>query len=88
MKKLPKNRNFTSHSWFDKNKILIGTDRGELFIVGPVGNNFEVKKNYVNVFNEPQTELAVSAIAVTSKGFIMGSNRGHFSYWLKKEENE
>lgn len=40
VKKLPKSRNFTVHSWFDKTKILIGTDRGELFMVGPVGNNF------------------------------------------------
>ena len=52
VKKLPKNRNFTIHRWFDKNKILIGTDRGELYMVGSVGNNYEVKKNYVNVFNE------------------------------------
>lgn len=28
IKKLPKNRNFTIHSWFDKTKILTGTDRG------------------------------------------------------------
>ena len=28
IKKLPKNRNFTVHVWFDKTKILIGTDRG------------------------------------------------------------
>lgn len=88
VKKLPKNRNFTIHKWFDKNKILIGTDRGELFIVGPVGNNFEVKKNYVNVFNQPQLELSVSELTVLSKGFILGSNLGHFSFWLKKEESE
>jgi len=50
VKKLPKTRNFTAHAWFDKTKILIGTDRGELFMVGPVGNNFEVKRHFNNVF--------------------------------------
>lgn len=28
IKNLPKTRNFTTHAWFDKAKILLGTDRG------------------------------------------------------------
>lgn len=50
VKKLPKQRNFTAHAWFDKTKIILGTDRGELFMIGPVGNNFEVKRHLGNVF--------------------------------------
>jgi hypothetical protein len=89
VKKLPKTRNYTVHSWFDKTKILVGTDRGELFIIGPVGNNYEVKRNFANIFNDPkQTELSITEIAVLNKGFILGSSQGHFSLWVKKEENE
>ena len=88
MKKLPKNRIFTAHSWFDKTKILLGTEREELFMVGPVGNTYEVKRNFANVFSQELLELRVSAIGVFNRGFILGSNRGHFSLWLKKEENE
>lgn len=52
VKNLPKQRNFVAHAWFDKTKILIGTDRGELYMVGSVGNNFEVKKELArNVFS-------------------------------------
>ena len=88
IKKLPKSRNYTVHSWFDKTKILIGTDRGELFMVGPVGTNYEVKKNYANVFNCSNLDMGIMEIGVLSKGFILGSSQAHFSLWIKKEENE
>lgn len=61
-------------------------------MVGPVGNNFEVKRHLGNVFT-PETpssalvdtaELALSAICVFSKGFIVGSSRGYFSLWMKR----
>lgn len=57
-------------------------------MIGPVGNNYEVKRNFSNIFNDQQTDLAVSEIGVLGKGFILGSNQGHFSLWIKKEENE
>lgn len=89
MKKLPKTRNFTAHGWFDKTKILVGTDRGELFMIGPVGNNFEVKRHFNNVFAlEPGYDAGVSAMYVFSKGFILGSNHGNFSLWVKKDQDE
>lgn len=57
-------------------------------MVGPVGTNYEVKKNYANVFNCNNIEFAVMEIGILNKGFILGSNQGHFSLWIKKEESE
>lgn len=61
-------------------------------MVGPVGNNFEVKRHLGNVFtNEPLevgAELALTAICVFTKGFIVGSSKGMFSLWMKREEGE
>jgi len=31
-------------------------------------------------------DLSLTAICVFSKGFIVGSGKGHFSLWMKKEE--
>jgi hypothetical protein len=84
VKKLPKNRIFTAHSWFDKTKILLGTERGELFMIGPVGNNYEVKRNFAHVFSQHIFDLSVTSIGVFNRGFILGSNKGHFSLWMKK----
>jgi len=54
-------------------------------MIGPVGNNFEVKRQFNNVFGlEPNYDVGVSAICVFSKGFILGSTKGHFSLWVKK----
>lgn len=88
VKKLPKNRNFTEHTWCEKTKILLGTDRGEIFLVGPIGNSYEVKREFLNAFNEPSPEISVTAICPFSKGFILGSDQGKFALWVKKEDNE
>lgn len=69
--------------WFDKTKILIGTDRGELFMVGPVGNNFEVKRHLTNVFGDIGHECAITSLYAFTRGFIIASEEGHFSLWLK-----
>ena len=29
-------------------------------MVGPVGNNYEVKRNFTNVFNDQQAEISIS----------------------------
>jgi hypothetical protein len=52
-----------------------------------------VKRHLGNVFtSEPfgdsSLDLSLSAICVFSKGFIVGSSRGYFSLWMKKEEGE
>ena len=62
-------------------------------MIGPVGNNFEVKRHLGNVFTseplvDPSIDLSLSAICVFSKGFIVGSSRGFFSLWMKREEGE
>jgi hypothetical protein len=54
-------------------------------MIGPVGNNFEVKRHFNNVFAiDPTNDVGVSSICVFSKGFILGSSKGHFSLWIKK----
>jgi hypothetical protein len=57
-------------------------------MIGPVGNNFEVKRHLGNVFafDGPTMEgdLSLTAICVFSKGFLVGSNKGHFSLWMKR----
>ncbi len=58
-------------------------------MVGPVGNNFEVKRHFNNVFGiEPTNDMGVSSICVFSKGFILGSSKGNFSLWVKKDQDE
>jgi hypothetical protein len=34
-----------------------------------------------------QHDLSLTSICVFSKGFIVGSGRGYFSLWMKKEES-
>jgi hypothetical protein len=58
-------------------------------MIGPVGNNFEVKRHLGNVFTnesigDNSIDLSLSSICVFSKGFIVGSSRGFFSLWMKK----
>ena len=88
MKKLPKNRNFTEHAWSEKTKILLGTDRGEVFLIAPVGNKYEVKREFLNAFNEPTSDIAITAICAFSRGFILGSDNGKFTLWVKKEDDQ
>ena len=58
-------------------------------MVGPVGNNFEVKRQLGNVFSEEGPEMVgVSAICVFGRGFVIGSTKGHFGLWMKGEESE
>ena len=53
-------------------------------MVGPVGNNYEVKRNFANVFSSQILDLKVTSIGIFGKGFILGSSKGHFSLWMKK----
>ena len=61
-------------------------------MIGPVGNNFEVKRHLGNVFGFQYSpsevgELSLTATNAFSKGHIVGSSKGHFSLWMKSEEN-
>ena len=57
-------------------------------MVGPVGNNFEVKRQLGNVFAEEGSPTAgLTALCVFARGFIVGSAKGHFGLWLKGEDS-
>lgn len=44
---LPMNQNFTDHSWLDESYLIIGTDKGTVYIV----ENYEVQEIFENAFN-------------------------------------
>jgi len=48
-----------------------------------------VKRHLGNVFafDGPTMDgdLGLTAICVFSKGFLIGSNKGHFALWMKRE---
>lgn len=41
------NRDYTDHCWLDDDKLIVGTDSGEIFFV----DNFELKQTIENAFN-------------------------------------
>lgn len=90
IKKLPKGRRITTHTWYKRKQIIVATDRCEIMLIeeGVLPNVFEVKQEYHNVFNEPNGPgtMTVSAICTFSKGFILGSSTGKFCLWTRKEE--
>ena len=74
------NQNFTDHCWLDESYLIIGNDKGTVYII----ENYEVHEIFENSFN--QTNIGVSALTCFSKGFIIGSDKGHFALYMKIDE--
>jgi hypothetical protein len=90
------NRDYTDHCWLDDDKLIVGTESGEIFFV----DNFELKQPIENAFNtggfkqgpigedgKQQPPLSVSLIKAFSKGFYISSNNGWMALWVRSEEN-
>lgn len=74
------NQNFTDHDWLDESYLIIGTDQGTVYIV----ENYEVQEIFENAFNV--NGVGIIALTAFSKGFIIGSDKGHLALYLKIDE--
>lgn len=86
VKKIPRGRRITCHSWYKKKNIVFATDKSEILMLEETKTGmYEIKHEYHNVFNDDTIDRVwVTAICTFSKGFILGSNNGKFSLWTKK----
>ena len=94
--KVPQTLDYTDHAWLDDDRIVAGTQSGELVML----ENFEIKQHIDSAFNtgglgqgiigedgKAQPPMNVSLIKPYSKGFFIASDNGYMALWVRHEEN-
>eukprot|EP01028_Stygiella_incarcerata_P004742 TRINITY_DN2061_c0_g1_i1.p1 TRINITY_DN2061_c0_g1~~TRINITY_DN2061_c0_g1_i1.p1 ORF type:complete len:1197 (+),score=341.87 TRINITY_DN2061_c0_g1_i1:223-3813(+) len=62
-------QNYSSHAWLPEDRMVVGTDTGELLIV----EGFEYK---ATLPQSPLSAVAISSLLPCQKGFLAGGNNG------------
>lgn len=79
--KLEMDQNFTDHDWLDVDNLAVGTDKGKLYIVTRKDQKYTVSQVVRDSFFV--RDVPVASIKAFSKGLVMCSEEGHFSFWKK-----
>lgn len=94
--KIRQDRHFTDHCWLGDDKLLVGTQLGELIYV----DNFEQKQVIENAYitgglgqgpigedGKVLPPMNVALIKPYSLGFFVASDNGYMALWVRSEEN-
>ena len=73
---------YTDHTWLMYERMAATTQEGEIVIV----EDFEEKQLIDNAFMTEDVHR-VTCIREFSKGFVVGSDKGHMAMWVRSEEN-
>eukprot|EP00906_Rhabdomonas_costata_P011478 RCo016356 len=69
---------FTCHAWFDDDKIVVGTEQGDILVLGGEnGNAIEMKKVIAGIHDG----AAVNCVVAIGRGFICGGEHGQVSLY-------
>lgn len=69
---------FTSHAWFDDDKVIVGTEQGDILIlVGDNTNPIELKKTLTAVHGG----AAIQCLVAIGRGFVCGGEQGQVSLY-------
>eukprot|EP01065_Artemidia_motanka_P003519 TRINITY_DN11686_c4_g1_i1.p1 TRINITY_DN11686_c4_g1~~TRINITY_DN11686_c4_g1_i1.p1 ORF type:complete len:1358 (+),score=552.17 TRINITY_DN11686_c4_g1_i1:68-4141(+) len=84
-KRNTKDYHFTCHAWFDEDRVIVGTQEGDVLVV----DGSELRKVIVNVFGTSgDTPTAVWAMYSVGRGFICGGDGGAFAVYERTYDSE
>lgn len=84
-KRSNKDYHYSCHAWFDDERIVVGTQEGDVLVVEGV----ELKKVIANVHGGPQdAPLSIWSIFSVGRGFVCGGDEGAFSVYERTYDNE
>eukprot|EP00003_Mantamonas_plastica_P007526 TRINITY_DN1634_c0_g1_i5.p1 TRINITY_DN1634_c0_g1~~TRINITY_DN1634_c0_g1_i5.p1 ORF type:complete len:1021 (+),score=468.18 TRINITY_DN1634_c0_g1_i5:488-3550(+) len=74
-----KSQNYLAHAWVSDDRVMVGTDAGELVLV-------EAAENRSYVTQETNDNHSIDAIIATQKGFICAGENGMISLFDRTED--
>ncbi|CAD8162078.1 unnamed protein product [Paramecium pentaurelia] len=83
IKRLAPIQTFTDHAWFEENKVILANDKAEIFII----HDNDVRQYINNAFTDIRGP-GVSSLIAFSKGFLVGSDSGHFALWIRGDDHD
>ncbi|KAL9646644.1 hypothetical protein ABK040_010756 [Willaertia magna] len=72
---------FKCHSWFDDEKLLVGTEEGHILII-------EGKNVIKTISNVHPNSSGINCIEAVDRGFICGGENGYFSVFERTYDSE
>eukprot|EP01062_Namystynia_karyoxenos_P059976 TRINITY_DN513_c0_g1_i1.p1 TRINITY_DN513_c0_g1~~TRINITY_DN513_c0_g1_i1.p1 ORF type:complete len:1380 (+),score=595.80 TRINITY_DN513_c0_g1_i1:88-4140(+) len=82
-KRSNKDYRFTSHSWFDDDRLVVGTEEGDALII----DGAELKKVIHSVYGSG-IKAGVAVIQSVGRGFVAGGDGGAFAVYERTYDNE
>ena len=80
-----KDYRFTCHAWFDDEKMVVGTEEGDILILaGENDRTMELKKTLQGVHEQS----AIWSICAIGRGFVCGGDGGHFTLYERTYDGD
>mmetsp|Transcript_108172 Transcript_108172/g.186736 ORF Transcript_108172/g.186736 Transcript_108172/m.186736 type:complete len:1368 (-) Transcript_108172:213-4316(-) len=80
-----KDYRFTCHGWFDDEKMVVGTEEGDILILaGENDRPMELKKTLQSVHET----AAIWSICAIGRGFVCGGDGGHFTLFERTYDGD
>eukprot|EP01062_Namystynia_karyoxenos_P059978 TRINITY_DN513_c0_g3_i1.p1 TRINITY_DN513_c0_g3~~TRINITY_DN513_c0_g3_i1.p1 ORF type:complete len:1398 (+),score=599.25 TRINITY_DN513_c0_g3_i1:85-4194(+) len=84
-KRTTRDYHFTTHSWFDDDRLCVGTEEGDILVI----DGGELKKVIANIFGTMgQNPYAVWTISCVGRGFVCGGEGGEFAVYERTYDAE